>query len=62
MLTPSPRRGMRHIGGCLSYLSWAPDPSAVRLLEANVEAEEQGLTLVHFSAHRKRFLWDRVCS
>jgi len=22
-------------------------------------AEEQGVTLVHFSAQRKRFLWDR---
>jgi hypothetical protein len=23
--------------------------------------ERQGLTLVHFSAQRKRFLWDRGC-
>jgi len=25
-------------------------------------AAEQGLTLVHFSAQRKRFLWDRGCN
>jgi hypothetical protein len=25
-------------------------------------AEEQGLTLVHFSAQRKRFLWDSGCT
>jgi len=25
-------------------------------------SSSQGLTLVHFSAQRKRFLWDRVCS
>ena len=24
-------------------------------------ASDQGLTLVHFSAQRKRFLWDRGC-
>jgi len=44
------------VSPCLSYLSCAPDPSAVRLLEANAEAEDQGLTLVHFSVQRNRFL------
>ena len=24
--------------------------------------QQQGLTLVHFSAQRKRFLWDRGCT
>ena len=34
----------------------------VRVLdEAPGGAHHQGLTLVHFSAQRKRFLWDRGC-
>jgi hypothetical protein len=31
------------------------------VVERALEAEGQGLTLVHFSAQRKRFLWDRGC-
>ena len=30
-------------------------------LRIKVEESRQGLTLVHFSAQRKRFLWDRGC-
>ena len=29
---------------------------------SSVSAVRQGLTLVHFSAQRERFLWDRGCA
>ena len=31
------------------------------VLQGQAGAARQGLTLVHFSAQRKRFLWDRGC-
>jgi hypothetical protein len=38
-------------------------PSTVesRRVNPTQSAAAQGLTLVHFSAQRKRFLWDRGC-
>jgi hypothetical protein len=33
----------------------------LRLLGLLLRASHQGLTLVHFSAQRNRFLWDRGC-
>jgi V-type H+-transporting ATPase subunit A len=33
-----------------------------KIIEVEFNGERQGLTLVHFSAQRKRFLWDRGCS
>ena len=56
-----------------SIQSARPSSMAKRLMEvkwpramrrrrtACSEARQQGLTLVHFSAQRKRFLWDRGC-
>jgi len=42
-----------------------PLPMKSRLVsigeDDNVFTQYQGLTLVHFSAQRERFLWDRGC-
>jgi len=35
--------------------------AALHPVSAQWHAAGQGLTLVHFSAQRKRFLWDRGC-
>jgi hypothetical protein len=32
------------------------------LVRCSTSTVSQGLTLVHFSAQRKRFLWDRGCT
>ena len=37
------------------------DPFTSAAAAPFVAAAAQGLTLVHFSARRKRFLWDRGC-
>jgi len=38
-------------------MKWNPDGELLML----ATGAGQGLTLVHFSAQRKRFLWDRGC-
>ena len=36
-------------------------PTSMDATRASCEACSQGLTLVHFSVQRKRFLWNRGC-
>jgi len=47
---------------------WAEDAAATHKSRGNAEvlrqqaaAKRQGATLVHFSAQRKRFLWEKGC-
>ena len=45
----------------LSILSDSVEPGVSPILNSRAGSSDQGLTLVHFSAERKRFLWDREC-
>ena len=40
---------------------WSLRHSSSTAVPLPASASEQGLTLVHFSAQRKRFMWDRGC-
>ena len=58
---------LRKVNDVASESAW-PDPSALfdalgdRIVKQRArEGDRQGLTLVHFSAQRKRFLCDRGC-
>ena len=51
-------------GGLVGHTTHpAPAPAAAAPAAAapTSSASAQGLTLVHFSAQRKRYVWDRVC-
>ena len=37
------------------------DPETFQIVPEGSVGKDQGLTLVHFSARRKRFLWDWGC-
>jgi len=45
-----------HVADTKGSVGVAADPAA-----AHKVGERQGLTLVHFLAQHKRFLWDRGC-
>jgi len=51
------------VSPCPASIIWRSTAASMLRLAAvyPLSAHDQGLTLVNFSAHRQRFLWERGC-